>query len=103
MGLPCRLKVYYLQVIFMFFFSLDTFTFVGYTQHKVSVQIDCKKLKPTSYRLQPTHQLGCNEVVLSDLDFRTWTFRLGLSDLDFRTWTFGLGLSDLDFRTWTPC
>ena len=40
--------------------SSDTFTFVGYNQDKVSVQIDCKKLKPTSYRLQPTHQLDCN-------------------------------------------
>merc|ERR1712236_133644 len=23
-----------------------------------------------------------------------------VTDLDFRTWTFGLGLLDLDFRTW---
>merc|ERR1711936_313331 len=30
-----------------------------------------------------------------DLDFQTWTFRLGLSDLNFQTKTFGLGLLDL--------
>ena len=35
----------------------------------------------------------------SDLDFRTWTFGLGLSDWDFRTGTLGLGLSDWDTRT----
>ena len=38
-----------------------TFTFVGYNQDKVSVQIDCNQLKPTSDRLQPTHQLNCND------------------------------------------
>ena len=29
-------------------FFQDTFTFVGYIQDKVSVQIDCNQLKPTS-------------------------------------------------------
>jgi hypothetical protein len=33
----------------------------------------------------------------TDLDFQTWTSRLGLPDLDFQTWTSRLGLQDLDF------
>ena len=48
-----------------------------------------------------TFGLEFSDLDFLDLDFRTYTFGLGLSDLDLRTWTFGLGLLDLDFWTWT--
>merc|ERR1712215_521096 len=35
-----------------------------YTNLFCNKQLDCNKLKPTSERLQPTHQLDCNQVDL---------------------------------------
>merc|ERR1712215_197439 len=49
---------------------VNKFNLIVTAQHNLSLlwdasnQIDCNQLKPTSDKLQPTHQLGCNKVVL---------------------------------------
>ena len=75
-----------------------TFTFVGFNQYKVSVQIDCNQLKPTSDRLQPTHQLNCNPVVLvpNPVDLGPNPVVLGPNPVDLGPKSVVLGHNSVD-------